>query len=65
MIRSIRAERVQQMAATLAELGTYGDEREAIRSLMGRYAPVDIMMLIDDARQAAVQQAVAREMGAP
>ncbi len=57
-----RAERVAAMAKTLIECGTYASERDAIRSLFGRYGIADIMMLIDDARQVAVQSAVAREM---
>ena len=60
-----RKERVEQMAAALIEAATFGDERDAIRSLIGRFTPVDVMMLVDDARQVAVQSTVAREMSAP
>lgn len=60
-----RADLVARMAARLIECATYSSEREAIRSLLGQFAVADIMMLIDDARQAAVQQAVAWEMSAP
>ena len=64
LVEVTRARRVAEMAATLIELGSYGSEREAIRSLFGRFGMADIMMLIDDARQAAVQSVVAREMSA-
>lgn len=56
---------VQSMAATLVRLNTFQDERDAIRSLRGTYAMADIVMLIDDARQAAMQTVVAEEMGKP
>jgi hypothetical protein len=60
-----RAELVAKMTADLVEASTAGNERDAIRSLFGRYAIADIMMLIDDVRQAAVQHVVAREMAKP
>lgn len=57
---------VPKMAADLVKFGTYGSERDAIRSLFGNgYAMTDIVMLIDDARQAAQQEIVAREMSRP
>jgi hypothetical protein len=56
---------VPKMAAIIVEDGTAGDEREAIRSLFGKLAMPDLIMLIDDARQAAQQEIVAREMSAP
>lgn len=59
-----RAELVERMAAVIVEAGA-GDEREAIRSLFGKFAMADIVMLIDDARQAAQQAIVAREMSRP
>lgn len=62
---SHRENLVHRMATDLVAAGTAGNERDAIRSLFGKYPIVDIMMLIDDARQAAAQDIVAREMGAP
>lgn len=56
---------VPKMAAIIMEAGTVGNERDAIRSLFGKFAMADIIMLIDDARQAAQQEIVAREMSAP
>lgn len=56
---------VPQMAAVIVEAGTAGNERDAIRSLFGKFEMTDIVMLIDDARQAAQQEIVAREMSAP
>lgn len=60
-----RAEALQKMVAILIRDGTAGDEREAIRSLRAHFDMVDIIMCIDDARQAAMQDAVAREMAKP
>lgn len=62
-----RAELVARMAADLITYDAAGDENNAIRSLYGtrRYEMVDIVMLIDDARQAAMQKIVAREMAKP
>lgn len=62
LVNTRRAGLVESMAAVIAEAGTAGDEREAIRSLFGKFAMGDIVMLIDDARQAAQQAIVAREM---
>jgi hypothetical protein len=60
-----RAELVARMADDLIEAGTFNDEREAVRSLFGKYPYFQISLLIDDARQAAVQEIVAREMSTP
>jgi hypothetical protein len=65
LVDTRRAELVTRMANDLVAAGTAGDERDAIRTLFGKYAISDIMMLIDDARQAAAQEIVAREMGKP
>jgi hypothetical protein len=62
--RTQREAAVQHMAADLLKLGTYGSEREAIRSLFGRYRAGEIMALLDDARQLAAQEAVAEVMSA-
>ena len=56
---------VPKMAAVILEAGTAGNERDAIRSLFGKFEMTDIVMLIDDARQAAQQEIVAREMSRP
>lgn len=57
---------VARMAADLIKYDAAGDERDAIRSLFGRgYKMPDIVMLVDDARQKAVQEIVAREMAKP
>lgn len=61
-----RAELVARMAKDLVKYEAAADERDSIRSLFGRgYSMPDIVMLIDDARQAAMQEIVAREMSKP
>lgn len=65
LVDTRRGELVARMASDLIEAGTAGCERDAIRTLFGKYAIADIMMLIDDARQAAQQEIVAREMSKP
>lgn len=61
-----RRELVERMAADLIRFQAWHDEREAIRSLFGRgYSMVDIVMLIDDARQAAQTEVVAEAMSQP
>lgn len=61
-----RAQLVECMARALVEAGTAHDEREAIRYLFGNgFAMADIVMVLDDARQAAIQDVVAREMSKP
>jgi hypothetical protein len=61
-----RTERVEAMAQALIEAGAYSSERDAIMALMwsGRFSSVEVATLLDDARQAAQQAMVAREMGA-
>jgi hypothetical protein len=60
--RSQRETAVKRMAADLLKLGTFASERDAIRSLFGRYKAGEIMALLDDARQLAAQEAVAKVM---
>ena len=62
-----RARLVKCMAADLIRYEAAHNEPDAIRSLYGtrRYQMADIVMLIDDARQAAVQEIVAAEMEKP
>lgn len=56
---------VSDMASDLIRFDAFRSEDEAIRSLYGtgRYQTFDIMALIDDARQVAMCEVVAREMG--
>jgi len=65
LVNTRRAALVTRMASDLVAAGTAGSERDAIRTLFGKYAIGDIMILIDDARQAAQQEIVAREMSKP
>lgn len=59
-----RRDVVQKMAADLIRFGAVENEQDSIRSLFGNgYSMVDIVMLIDDARQVAMQEIVAKEMG--
>jgi hypothetical protein len=54
---------VARMAADLVRFEAHGSEPDAIRSLFGAgYPMADIVMLVDDARQVAMQEVVAREM---
>lgn len=66
-IREHRAEMVERMAADLIQFDAFRDERDAIRALTwcGRHGAYDVMVLVDDARQRAMQEVVAREMGEP
>ena len=58
-----RLARVEKMADALIAFETYGDEQEAVRSLYGNgYRMIEICLLLDDARQVAMQRVVAREM---
>ena len=52
------------MAADLVRLDAFRSEADAIRALMALklYTTFEIMTCVDDARQAAVQSLVAREM---
>lgn len=64
-----RATLVPQMAADLISSGALYCQEDAIRLLASKgYRIADIIMMIDDARQAAFQQTidiVAREIAAP
>lgn len=58
-----RAALVTAMAADLKADGTYAERTDAHRSLSARgYSAFDISLLIDDARQVAVQEQVWKEM---
>lgn len=62
-LREARADLIQKMAADLIRFDALGNEADSIRSLYGAgYSAMDVMMLIDDVRQVAVQALVAREM---
>jgi hypothetical protein len=68
-----RSDVVKAMAARLVEKDAFRNEGDAIRCLMWRdplnghteFSPYDVMVLVDDARQLAMQEMVAREMGKP
>ncbi len=61
-----RTDMVERMAQDLVRFDSFRCESDAIRSLFGRgYSMVDIVMVIDDARQVAMQDIVAREMSEP
>ena len=63
---ALRQELVQRMAADLVKAGAAPCVREdCVRALFytASYHSVDIALLVDDARQVAVQEVVAREMG--
>lgn len=63
-LRHRHQELAQRMADDLVRLDAFQQERTAIRVLFEsrQYKMLDIMALIDDARQIAMQDAVAREM---
>lgn len=64
--RSRRTALVQRMAKDLVRYDAAQNEADAIRSLFGRgYTMTDIVMLVDDARQVAMQEIVAAEMAKP
>lgn len=57
---------VARMAADLVAAEAFADLADAIRLLMWKgYGSLDIAVLADDARQAAMQRVVAREMTRP
>lgn len=60
-----RADLVAKMAKDLIQFQSFSNEPDAMRSLIGRYSSFDIALCIDDARQAAMQDIVAREMAKP
>lgn len=61
-----RAVTVMNMAAHLLKRDAFRTESDAIRSLLGNGFNIsEIVLLVDDARQAAVQAVVAAEMAKP
>ena len=57
---------VEEMAHVLCQQDAYADPDDARRALRAfGYSALDIEVLLDDARQAAVQDAVALEMSRP
>jgi hypothetical protein len=55
-----------RMAKDLIAYDAFRVEADAIRSLMNRgYSPFDVLRYVDDARQVAMQDIVAREISAP
>lgn len=64
--RARRENVVRRMADDLVALGVTGDKPDVIRALLSQgYPSFDVARLWEDARQVAVQAAVAREMSAP
>jgi hypothetical protein len=64
--REERKRLVARMAADLVRCGTYGEKRAAMGTLSGLgYAMGDIVVMIDDARALATQEAVAAAMATP
>lgn len=65
-VNSRRSDIVKRMAVDLVRFDAFRTEPDAIRSLHGaRYSMGDIVMCVDDARQAAMSDVVAREMVEP
>lgn len=66
-LRQYHQDLTQRMADDLVRFNAFSNEQDSIRSLYGtrQYKMVDIMALIDDARQIAMQSVVAKEIGAP
>jgi hypothetical protein len=61
-----RAMLIEYMAADLLETGAFVDRSESEKQLhRDGYLCLDVMILVDDARQVAMQEAVAREMSEP
>jgi AmiR/NasT family two-component response regulator len=62
-----RQAKVERMAQDLIRFDAFRDERDAIRALTwcGRYNVYDVLVLVDDVRQRAMQETVAREMSRP
>lgn len=64
--QSLRTALLQRMANELLQAGTAGSETAAMRTLRDAgHAMADIVMLVDEARQAAVEDVVAKEMARP
>jgi hypothetical protein len=66
-IKAHKRELVAQMAKDLIRFDAVADERDAIRALSwcGRYSAYDVLVLLDDARQVAMQEIVAKEISKP
>lgn len=64
---TLRQAMIERMAADLVRYDAAQNEHDAVRSLYGtgRYAMVDIVMLVEEARQVAFQEIVATEMAKP
>lgn len=63
---SARRATIERMAADLVRFDAAQNEQDAIRSLFGRgYSTIEIMTLLDEARQVAFQKIVAEEMSKP
>jgi len=61
-----RALTVTRMAEHLLRLDAFRTESDAMRSLLGNgFGISDIVLLVDDARQMAMQAVVAAEMSKP
>lgn len=64
--RARREHVVMRMAKDLVAYDAFRVEADAIRALMAReYSPFDVLRFVDDARQVAMQEIVAKEMSAP
>lgn len=64
--RAERAATAKKMAADLVRHNAFANESDALRCLMAlSYPPLQIALLLDDARQIAMQDVVAREMMEP
>lgn len=64
-IMTARAALIHRMARDLLKAGTFAHHGESIVTLVrAGHATFDVMTLIDDARQTAMQHAVAMEMAA-
>ena len=61
-----RAMLIEHMAADLLETGNFVDRRASEQQLYrDGYLALDVMILVDDARQVAMQEIVAKEMSEP
>lgn len=56
---------VERMANVLLMQGAYGSREDAVQALFwaGDFRSFEVARFVDDARQVAVQEMVAREMG--
>lgn len=64
--RGAREDLARRMAADLVRHDAYANKWDAVRCLLAKkYDSVDVAILLDDARQVAMQDVVAREIAAP